>query len=686
MYLSELRYEDICRDYLTKGSEYMIVFDENDKLISIVRTQAIMKFAKNDNEMIATIKMSTYEITSDSSEKLADIVGKRSVHGIVTCEINVITEVRDDQDVLGRKYDKLYYTLAHKGINTVKVRVPTSLEVVSSKASSSQNWLPICFASFYSSYYENTAKSLLNKLTTISYEQLKGKYDEERYKEWNDFIKTPNSEKRIFLVGPCIANWGSNLKSDAMGVSLVRKLKCLGEEISVICIGAFRNASYNMYNIFEYDLTNKDIVFMIEESNYLGTFEECDINLLNVYNSYDGDKFLYYNTPIHATVFGIELIINEMINKIIPWSNACKGKKTEILVPKNSCQQEDIEVKLDKNRIDEYLNKNFGMQNKPEEVIGAIVMNANPFTKGHRYLVEYALQQVEHLIIFVVEEDASLISFCDRIALVRAGVSDLEHITVVPSGEFIISKTTFKGYFEKEEVTQAIVDAANDIELFGTHIAPALGITKRFVGEEPIDYITYQYNEQMKKQLKSHGIELIEIPRKKEQTNDEVISASKVRKVLEDGDFSTLKELVDKNVYEYLKDHKEYLHQKKYCREVLLKKKMEEANIKNPQEVHNIQEVKKFIEKNKKVIFYGTGIDAIVTVLKLSKEELDKVCFCDKKAESKEYEFMGKKVNKKEQLSDNGYGIVITTKKYAKEIFLELLNQKISQDRILIVK
>ncbi|EFA28598.1 ABC transporter, ATP-binding protein, partial [Haemophilus influenzae HK1212] len=38
---------------------------------------------------------------------------------------------------------------------------------------------------------------------------------------------------------------------------------------------------------------------------------------------------------------------------------------------------------------------------------GSIVMNANPFTLGHRYLIEQALQQCDHLHLFIVGEDAS---------------------------------------------------------------------------------------------------------------------------------------------------------------------------------------------------------------------------------------------------------------------------------------
>ena len=40
-------------------------------------------------------------------------------------------------------------------------------------------------------------------------------------------------------------------------------------------------------------------------------------------------------------------------------------------------------------------------------VIGAAVMNCNPFTNGHRYLVETAASQCELLHLFVLSEDRS---------------------------------------------------------------------------------------------------------------------------------------------------------------------------------------------------------------------------------------------------------------------------------------
>ena len=177
--------------------------------------------------------------------------------------------------------------------------------------------------------------------------------------------------------------------------------------------------------------------------------------------------------------------------------------------------------------------------------IGSIVMNCNPFTFGHRYLIEQALKMVDFLIIFVVEEDKSLFTFDERFAMVYEGVADLENVLVVPSGLFILSQTTFPEYFVKEADEDLVGNIENDITLFAEKIAPHLNIRYRFVGEEPEDVVTNEYNLAMKRIFPKYDIEFVEIPRK--QQDGKYISASAVRKCLEDNNMSDLKKLVPKS-------------------------------------------------------------------------------------------------------------------------------------------
>ncbi len=194
--------------------------------------------------------------------------------------------------------------------------------------------------------------------------------------------------------------------------------------------------------------------------------------------------------------------------------------------------------------LTEFYNEMFGIK------IGSIVMNCNPFTLGHRYLIEQAAASCDYLIIFVVQEDQSIFPFDDRLKLVDEGVADLKNVTVIPSGRFIISSLTFSEYFNKSEIQDRVVDSSMDVTLFAREIAPCLGIAVRFVGEEPYDKITKQYNDTMRAILPQHGIEFVEIPRK--EWNGSPISASRVRSLLDDRNFQEISKIVPDTTLKYL--------------------------------------------------------------------------------------------------------------------------------------
>ncbi len=132
---------------------------------------------------------------------------------------------------------------------------------------------------------------------------------------------------------------------------------------------------------------------------------------------------------------------------------------------------------------------------------GVIVMNANPFTLGHRYLVELAAQKVAHLYVIAVKEEASLFGYAERLAMIRNGVSDINNVTVCEGSDYAVSATTFPTYFLKRLSDASDTQMTLDLDLFRRHIAPALGATVRFVGSEPADPLTRRYNELMKQML-----------------------------------------------------------------------------------------------------------------------------------------------------------------------------------------
>lgn len=181
----------------------------------------------------------------------------------------------------------------------------------------------------------------------------------------------------------------------------------------------------------------------------------------------------------------------------------------------------------------------------------AIVMNANPLTLGHEYLVDKALEEARDLIIFVLEEDASYFSTKDRYEIVKSHYQDNDRVHVYKSGPYIISRATFPTYFLKKDTDKLKVYTELDAKIFAKRIAKDLNIKKRYFGTEPIDKVTQKYNEMMKKILFEYGVESEFIERKK--INNEYISASKLREGIET-DFESIKKYLSQDVYEYLKE------------------------------------------------------------------------------------------------------------------------------------
>lgn len=178
----------------------------------------------------------------------------------------------------------------------------------------------------------------------------------------------------------------------------------------------------------------------------------------------------------------------------------------------------------------------------------ALVMNANPFTLGHQYLVEQAAAQCDWLHLFVLSEDASLVPFPVRRQLVQEGTAHQKNVILHDSGPYIISNATFPSYFLKDE-TQVIQGHARlDLAVFA-RIAQTLNITHRYVGEEPTSQVTGLYNQIMAQELPKAGIACHILPR---LTHGETaISASTVRQALQAGDFALVKELVPPSTYRY---------------------------------------------------------------------------------------------------------------------------------------
>lgn len=180
--------------------------------------------------------------------------------------------------------------------------------------------------------------------------------------------------------------------------------------------------------------------------------------------------------------------------------------------------------------------------------VGALVMNCNPFTLGHRHLIETAARECDWVYVFVLSEDKSLFPAQVRMELVKQGTAHLSNVTVLPTGPYLVSAATFPTYFLKEQAGSA--QCGLDICIFNQYFVPKFGIKARYVGTEPISEVTNEYNRALKEQL---SVPVREIPRL--ELEGKPISATAVRELLAQGRREETKLLVPDTTYQYICQH-----------------------------------------------------------------------------------------------------------------------------------
>ena len=263
--------------------------------------------------------------------------------------------------------------------------------------------------------------------------------------------------------------------------------------------------------------------------------------------------------------------IKEESEKYKEYNKECKEDNKECKEDSKECKEEEktnLNTTTPQHLNTSYLNTSYLNTSTPQllntlylntstphhlnttmQPTGCIVMNCNPFTLGHRYLIEQAAKQVERLYVMVVREDCSLFAYTERKAMVEQGVADIENVSVIDGSDYAISRATFPTYFLKRLDDAADTQMLLDLDLFRRHIAPALGATVRFVGTEPTDQLTRRYNQLMHEALK----DVREINRLEKDGN--AVSASRVRKAMEEGDMNTIRQLVPPTTLPYIIAH-----------------------------------------------------------------------------------------------------------------------------------
>lgn len=199
--------------------------------------------------------------------------------------------------------------------------------------------------------------------------------------------------------------------------------------------------------------------------------------------------------------------------------------------------------------IKDYLASLPKVLDQAQKRVAAVVMNANPFTLGHRHLVETASQNNDLVYVFVVKTDASLFTEKERMQLVKEGLNYLKNVLVVSSGDYQVSKATFPAYFLKSPSDLIQEQTEIDALVFKNWIAPSLNIQSRYLGQEPFSKTTNEYNKSLTKIL-TPQIKVEILPRLTK--NNQVITATEVRRLIKENDLASIKKLVPATTFEFI--------------------------------------------------------------------------------------------------------------------------------------
>lgn len=415
-------------------------------------------------------------------------------------------------------------------------------------------------AFFGEDYYEGIEEQIEKELSQLQVCGNKGSYVIKDFKgDIFHFSKgnrettgTPkNAERNIFIYGPCIAAGGYCRNERTVASYLQNEIRRAGYNSWKVYNRGLCGPENCINRAFVEEHSEDDILILILTDAYLPTEYDSGGGVIDLTDVFMNVKSIMDN--VADCVVHCNGVINEKIASAI-FNHIAKTGVLETKKTGNAASKiQDYYIPWEIKSYFMYFIKKYELKKDIENITGAVVVNCNPFTWGHRHLIEQALKFVDKLYVFVVEEDASFFKFNDRFEMVKSGLKDLEKVQVIPSGKYILSNDTFEQYFKKEQV-QVIESMDYDIQIFGDVLAGELGIKYRFVGEEPFDRVTKEYNETMKRILPQFGVKVVEIPRKTIANDGNIISATSVRKAIFNKDNHLINELCPETTVSYLKE------------------------------------------------------------------------------------------------------------------------------------
>ncbi len=346
------------------------------------------------------------------------------------------------------------------------------------------------------------------------------------------------AKTRIHFFGPCIAI-GPYVEDRYTLESRMQKL--LNEKnisAEVVNHGTWEDLVTELIHIVSTPVYPEEIVVLYFDNRHPEGYPA--INLMNLLEEYHVPKEYLLDSPLHCNHIVYQYYAEALTDLVIPMIRESQ---------KDADQSIHEKQVMDRNTVKALYTDRFfhHLHFKEGEVVGAICMHANPFTDGHRYLIEEALKQTDKLIVFIIEEELGIFTYPERYHMAAEAVKDLPNVYVGTSGPFQATRNIFPEYFIRIEASQVDQGAIYDSKIFGI-IAGLLHITKRFVGDENHNPKMQRFNYLLKETLSEYGVEVIEIPRK--ETEGHIISASVSREIANAGDREKLSAFVPPSTIE----------------------------------------------------------------------------------------------------------------------------------------
>lgn len=274
------------------------------------------------------------------------------------------------------------------------------------------------------------------------------------------------------------------------------------------------------------------------------TIERHGISIIDSYTSLKQLKNWYLDNPFHCNSTANKLISSLIYDSIKASLYVVQGvgERVSLIEKEHLPLSIKTDAILDSTDLKQYVYQlKEARFNDDSAIKGCVVIYANPCTNGHLYLINKALEAVDYLYVLLVEEKSDYFSFLDREYMLRENFKDNKRVKILSGGRVLTGKVGFPEYFDRHRDVRKMNPLLNH-RIFATKVAPALGITKRFFGSEPIDKVTNLLMVTAQTELPKYGIEVLVIERCK--IGNTYISAKTVRQLFEEHNYKELEKMV----------------------------------------------------------------------------------------------------------------------------------------------